>query len=140
MLALDPLKLALVAVVALVVLGPDKLPALARRAGSLLSDLERVRAALHEQARQVVEGLPPADELPGTGAAVHGAVAQGGVDLRRSAPHLLRAAAPESTVREPDPAGSSDPVFQPALFDALDPAEPPEPAEPARPADPAGPG
>src|SRR5579875_3057112 len=72
MLTIDPLKLPLVAIVALVVLGPDKLPALARRVGSLLADLERLRASLREHARlganggAVHEGLRDASEMVDT--------------------------------------------------------------------------
>lgn len=63
MFTLDPFKLVLVAVVALVVLGPDKLPALAHRVSSLVSDLQRARASIGDHARRAAEGLDLGHEL-----------------------------------------------------------------------------
>jgi sec-independent protein translocase protein TatB len=62
-LTLDPAKLLIIAVVALVVLGPDKLPAAARKISSLARDLQRLRASLHEQVHQSVGDHPLVTEL-----------------------------------------------------------------------------
>lgn len=161
MLTLDPLKLALVAVVALVVLGPDKVPAIARRAGALLADLERLRSSLREQVGESVGGIPLADGLRGAERAIesvrgirdpqaarqalyraaglepasaapattptpHVAPAAGleddevpgGLDLRRSAPHLLRPVSPDPLERELGASNGDGGTWQPALFDA----------------------
>ena len=63
MLDLDPVKLLLIAVVALIVLGPDKLPTAARKASSLLGDLQRMRASLHDEVQSTVKDLPLMGEL-----------------------------------------------------------------------------
>ena len=63
MFSLDPAKLLLIAVVALVVLGPDKLPAAARKISSLLKDLQKMRASLETEARKFTGDLPFGDEL-----------------------------------------------------------------------------
>ncbi len=65
MLTLDPAKLLIVAVVALLVLGPDKLPTAARKASSLLSDLRRLRGSLHQQIQDQVGDHPLVTELTG---------------------------------------------------------------------------
>jgi Sec-independent protein translocase protein TatA len=63
MLSIDPLKLFLVAVVALALLGPDKLPAAARRVSSLLADLQKLRTSLHGHVQNTIDSLPLTDEL-----------------------------------------------------------------------------
>src|ERR1700733_7318846 len=63
MFSLDPAKLMLIAVVALVVLGPDKLPAAARKISSLMKDLQKMRASLETEARKFTGDLPFGDEL-----------------------------------------------------------------------------
>lgn len=65
MLDLDPAKLLIIAVVALVVLGPDKLPAAARKVSSLLGDLQRLRASVHQQVQEHVGDHPIVTELSG---------------------------------------------------------------------------
>jgi Sec-independent protein translocase protein TatA len=61
--SLDPAKLLLIAVVALVVLGPDKLPAASRKISSLLKDLQKMRASLETEAKKFTGDLPFGDEL-----------------------------------------------------------------------------
>ncbi len=63
MFTLDPIKLLIVAVVALVVLGPDKLPATAKRVSSLLADLQRLRASIHQQVQEQVGDHPLVTDL-----------------------------------------------------------------------------
>jgi Sec-independent protein translocase protein TatA len=107
-LTVDPLKLALIAVVAVVVLGPDKLPLLARRAGSLLKDLQRFRDALQDQAHQVADDLGLSEELrrvPGAFAPLRQ------LDRADSARHaLLRVAGLEVTASGADSAGPELPA------------------------------
>jgi TatA/E family protein of Tat protein translocase len=52
--AFSPLHWLIVAVVALLVLGPEQLPRLAHRAGEMLRDLQRVRAHLSSELRDLV--------------------------------------------------------------------------------------
>jgi Sec-independent protein translocase protein TatA len=63
MFSLDPAKLLLIAVVALVVLGPDKLPAAAHKVSSLLRDLQRMRASLETEIRKTTGDLPFTEEF-----------------------------------------------------------------------------
>lgn len=169
MFTLDPLKLVLVAAVALVVLGPDKLPALARRASSLMTDLERVRASVGDHARRAAAdldlghelgqaehalatlrraqdphaarlallraaGLEPVSGAPAERSGSGGEAGRGeleahpvpgSIDLRVSAPHLVRVAPSGDHGErsgEPGTGGRASPtrvaaVHQPALFD-----------------------
>jgi sec-independent protein translocase protein TatB len=59
MLSLSPVKLLIVLVVALIVLGPDKLPTLARQVGALWGDLRRWRSRLENEVRGVFPQMPP---------------------------------------------------------------------------------
>jgi Sec-independent protein translocase protein TatA len=63
MFSLDPAKLLLIGVVALVVLGPDKLPAATRKISSLLHDLQRMRASLETEVRNTTCDLPFTGEV-----------------------------------------------------------------------------
>lgn len=63
MLNLDPGKVLVVLLVALVVLGPDKLPRAARQAGAAWHQLRRWRARLEEEVRGSFPDLPAADTL-----------------------------------------------------------------------------
>ncbi|MFC0081758.1 twin-arginine translocase TatA/TatE family subunit [Aciditerrimonas ferrireducens] len=55
---LDPAKILLVLVVALIVLGPDKLPKAARQMGAAWGQLRQWRARLEEEVRGAVPNLP----------------------------------------------------------------------------------
>lgn len=112
MLTVDPLKLALIAVVAVVVLGPDKLPQLARRAGSLLKDFQRFQAVLQDQARQVAGDLGLSEELRRVPRAVAPLRQLDQADAARHA--LLRAAGLEVTASGADVA---DPALPPGSID-----------------------
>lgn len=63
MFALDPAKVLVVLVVALVVLGPDKLPRAARQLGAAWHQLRRWRAQLEEEVRGSFPDLPPAHTI-----------------------------------------------------------------------------
>jgi len=62
-LDLDPAKLLVVLLVALVVLGPDKLPRAARQAGAAWSQLRQWRARLEEEVRGSFPDLPSTDTI-----------------------------------------------------------------------------
>jgi TatA/E family protein of Tat protein translocase len=65
--AFSPLHWLIVAVVALLVLGPEQLPGLARRAGEMLRELQRVRHHLSSELRDLVSDFdldPSADHAP----------------------------------------------------------------------------
>jgi Sec-independent protein translocase protein TatA len=58
MFSLDPAKLALIGIVALVVLGPDKLPAAVQKLSSLLRDLQKMRSSLETEVKRTTGDLP----------------------------------------------------------------------------------
>ncbi len=55
---LSPAKLLIILVVAVIVLGPDKLPKVAHQVGSLWRDLRRLREKLESEVRGNFPGLP----------------------------------------------------------------------------------
>jgi sec-independent protein translocase protein TatB len=63
MLSLSPAKILVVLVVALIVLGPDKLPGMARQAGALWHDLRRLRGRLESEVRGVFPDLPSTQQV-----------------------------------------------------------------------------
>jgi Sec-independent protein translocase protein TatA len=60
---LDPGKLVLVAVVVIVVLGPDKLPDAARRVGATWRSFNEFRHRMESEVRQTIPDLPSSGEL-----------------------------------------------------------------------------
>ena len=63
MLNLDPAKLLVVLVVGLVVLGPDKLPKLARQIGAAWGDLRRLRQRLEDEVRGAFPEIPSTHQV-----------------------------------------------------------------------------
>jgi Sec-independent protein translocase protein TatA len=63
MLLLSPPKLLMVLVIALIVLGPDKLPSMARRVGALWSEFSRWRAHVESEVRSTFPDLPSTSEI-----------------------------------------------------------------------------
>jgi sec-independent protein translocase protein TatB len=63
MLLLSPEKLLVILVIALIVLGPDKLPSVARRVGALWSEFNRWRAHLETEVRGAFPDLPSTTEI-----------------------------------------------------------------------------
>ena len=66
MVLLSPPKLLVILVIALIVLGPDKLPSTARRIGALWSDVKRWRAHLENEVRASFPDLPSTTEIART--------------------------------------------------------------------------
>ena len=64
MLSISPAKILVVLLVALIVLGPDKLPGMARQAGNFLHELRRLRDRVESEMRSVMpEGMPLPSEI-----------------------------------------------------------------------------
>ena len=63
MLSLSPAKILVVLVVALIVLGPEKLPQVARQLGAAWGDLRRLRSKLESEVRGAFPDLPPTHEV-----------------------------------------------------------------------------
>jgi sec-independent protein translocase protein TatB len=60
---LDPGKLLIIGVVAILVLGPDRLPAAARRVGATWTSFNEFRHRMESEVRQTIPDLPSTDEL-----------------------------------------------------------------------------
>jgi len=60
---LSPVRLLIIVVVALVVLGPDKLPQVAKQAGSLWHSLRSLQQRVEDEIREVAPDLPRSSDL-----------------------------------------------------------------------------
>jgi TatA/E family protein of Tat protein translocase len=63
MLSVSPLKLVIVLVVALVLIGPDKLPGVARQLGAGWGAFRRVRQRIEDEVRDTVPDIPAAHQI-----------------------------------------------------------------------------
>jgi sec-independent protein translocase protein TatB len=63
MLSLSPIKILLVVVIALIVLGPDKLPEVARQVGTLWNNLKQWQTKIETEVREVVPDLPSTADI-----------------------------------------------------------------------------
>jgi sec-independent protein translocase protein TatB len=63
MLSLNPEKLLVVLVVALILLGPDKLPRLARQLGAGWRQLKEFQQRVEREVRETMPDLPPTHEI-----------------------------------------------------------------------------
>jgi Sec-independent protein translocase protein TatA len=63
MLNLDPAKLLVIAVVAIILLGPDRLPQLARQVGGYWRSFNEYRHRMESQVRESMPDLPSTSEL-----------------------------------------------------------------------------
>ena len=63
MLSLNPEKLLVVLIVALILLGPDKLPRLARQLGAGWRQLKEFQMRVEREGRETMPDLPPTHEI-----------------------------------------------------------------------------
>jgi sec-independent protein translocase protein TatB len=63
MLSLSPAKLLVILVIALIVLGPEKLPQVARQLGAAWHDLRQWRSRIEGEVRDTFPSLPPTHEV-----------------------------------------------------------------------------
>ena len=63
MLSLSPAKLLVILVIALIVLGPEKLPQVARQIGARWHDLREWRSRIESEVRGTFPNLPPTHEV-----------------------------------------------------------------------------
>jgi mttA/Hcf106 family len=96
---LSPAKLLVILVVALFVLGPDKLPRVARQIGSLWSDFRKLRERLESDVRGSFPDLPSTDSIS---RAVHSPLA--------FLDSLADGHGPESDALPPDHESPADPI------------------------------
>jgi sec-independent protein translocase protein TatB len=73
-LNLDPAKLLVILVIALVVLGPERLPAVARQIAGLIRELNRVRDQVRDEVRSALPDvdLPKIPKIPSARSAIAG--------------------------------------------------------------------
>jgi sec-independent protein translocase protein TatB len=62
-LGLSPVRLLIIVVVALIVLGPDKLPQVAKQAGSMWHALRSLQQRVEDEIREVAPDLPRSSDL-----------------------------------------------------------------------------
>jgi sec-independent protein translocase protein TatB len=101
MLNLDPGKLLVIAVVAIILLGPDRLPQVARQVGGAWRSFNEFRHRMESEVRNTMPDLPPTSEI---------------ARLARSPSALLNHLSTMSSDEEPD--GSFQPPDLPADADA----------------------
>ena len=63
MLSLSPIKILVVIAVALLLLGPDKLPEVAHKLGSTWRALKRLQEKVESEVREVIPDLPSSGEI-----------------------------------------------------------------------------
>ena len=63
MLNLDPAKLLIIAVVAVILLGPDKLPQVARQAGAAWRSFNDFRQRMEDEVRSSIPDLPSTNDI-----------------------------------------------------------------------------
>src|SRR5208283_1832811 len=105
MFNLDPGKLIVIAVVAIILLGPDRLPQVARQVGGAWRSFNEFRHRMETEVRSSMPDLPPTSEI---------------ARLARSPSALLNHLSnmsPEDAEREEAPDGS----FQPPVLPDADP-------------------
>jgi TatA/E family protein of Tat protein translocase len=96
MLSLNPEKLLVVLIVALILLGPDKLPRLARQLGAGWRHLKEFQMRIEREVRETMPDLPPTHEI---------------ARMARSPARFLNSLAkmPEDEPLVPDPAAPAPP-------------------------------
>lgn len=130
---ISPLKILIVAVIALVVLGPEKLPEMTRRAGQAWGDFRHFRESMESQVREVIGDVPGLSDLSGMtnvgikstlASAVHGVVSPG--------PAPAPAEAPAPAGAGPAPPGTAEPDGAMAWSPPRPPPGPPGSSGPSR--------
>ena len=111
MLSLNPEKLLVVLVVALILLGPDKLPRLARQLGAGWRQLKEFQQRVEREVRETMPDLPPTHEI---------------ARLARSPARFLNSLAklPEDDALVPDPAAPAAPAAPGATGDQAATSDP----------------
>jgi sec-independent protein translocase protein TatB len=73
-LNLDPAKLLVILVIALVVLGPERLPGVARQLAAVLKEVNRIRDQVRDEVRSALPDvdLPKIPKIPSTRSAIAG--------------------------------------------------------------------
>jgi TatA/E family protein of Tat protein translocase len=120
MLGLSPVRLLIIVVVALVVLGPDKLPQYARQAGTAWKSLKGLQQRVEDELREVVPDLPRTSDI---------------ARYARSPVSLLNQLADRVTAEEHSAAGGDghvDSIADSGGEGFTPPDEPPEARDPER--------
>ena len=135
MFNLDPAKLLIIAVVAIILLGPDRLPHVARQVGGFWRTFNDYRHRMESQVRESMPDLPSTAEITrlarSPSALLDHLSTMGSDSDEEAAP--LRPPAVEPSRSDPD--AHADPVIHPAPLSGSTPREVPAP-EPGLPGDP----
>jgi Sec-independent protein translocase protein TatA len=112
MLNLDPAKLLVIAVVAVILLGPDRLPRVARQVGGFWRTFNDYRTRMESQVRDTMPDLPSSAEIArlarSPSALLDHLSALGNETDAEAAPvehHAAPPASPSSSSSEPAPSG-----------------------------------
>lgn len=124
-------EILVILLLALLVLGPDKLPEYARKAGRYMNEFRRMTSGFQEEFRQAMD-LSEKDSSPAAGAASATAPAAAGDALERATEGPRLVAQPEPAAPAPAPETVAEaPVPDPT---PVVPAAPPAPVVPPAPA------
>src|SRR5258708_29455802 len=116
MFNLDPGKLLVIAVVAIILLGPDRLPQVARQVGGAWRSFNEFRHRMESEVRNTMPDLPATSEI---------------ARLARSPSALLNHLSTMSSDEEPDGAFQTPPVDDAAVAGPVAPPAAPDVAAPA---------
>lgn len=85
MLNLDPAKLLVILVIALVVLGPERLPAVARQMAALIRELNRLRDQVRDEVKSALPDvdIPKIPKIPSARSAIAGLFEESGSSRAR---------------------------------------------------------
>ncbi len=112
MLGLSPIRLVIVAIVGLILLGPDKLPQVAKQAGSLWHSLRTLQQRVEEEIHEAVPDLPRSSDL---------------MKFARSPVSLLNQLADKAQAN--DPANAVEPVVRESVVEGFTPPDDEDPAD-----------
>jgi sec-independent protein translocase protein TatB len=131
MFNLDPGKLLVIGVVAIILLGPDRLPQVARQVGGAWRSFNEFRHRMESEVRNTMPDLPPTSEIA--------RLARSPSALLNHLSNMSTDEAPDGSFQPPTPVSESGTAgAAAAVADAAPPSTPPEAGTDA-PADPAAP-
>ena len=129
MLNLDPGKLLVIGVVAIILLGPDRLPQVARQVGGAWRSFNEFRHRMESEVRNTMPDLPPTSEIA--------RLARSPSALLNHLSNMSTDEAPDGSFQPPTPVSENGTAGAPAAVADAAPASTPADAGTDAPADPA---
>jgi sec-independent protein translocase protein TatB len=131
MLNLDPGKLLVIGVVAIILLGPDRLPQVARQVGGAWRSFNEFRHRMESEVRNTMPDLPPTSEIA--------RLARSPSALLNHLSNMSTDEAPDGSFQPPTPVSENGPAGAAAAVADATPASTPADAGTAAHAEPAAP-